>query len=104
MVVVYKKEHYYQCQRLPHRLGESPKVFLYGPAIDEAVVQAFFEAIQPAQLNTLEDVLVQQETERERLKRQWQERLQRVQYEAHLAQRQYNLVDPDNRLVAAELE
>jgi hypothetical protein len=61
MVVVYKKDHHYMCQRLPHRLGESSKVFLYGPAIDEAVVQAFLEAIQPAQLNTLEAVLVQQE-------------------------------------------
>jgi hypothetical protein len=30
--------------------------------------------------------------------------LQRAQYEAHLAQRQYHAVDPDNRLVAAELE
>jgi hypothetical protein len=30
--------------------------------------------------------------------------LQRAAYEAHLAQRQYDAVDPDNRLVAAELE
>ena len=104
MVVVYKKDHHYMCQRLPHRLGESPKVFLHGPAIDEAVLQVFFEAIQPAQLNTLEAVLAQQEVERERLQQQWRDRLQRVQYEANLAQRQYDRVDPDNRLVAAELE
>lgn len=31
-------------------------------------------------------------------------RLQRVEYDVHLAQRQYLHVDPENRLVAAELE
>jgi len=104
MVVVYKKVHYYMCQDLPHRFGESSKVFLNGPAIDEAVVEAYFEALQPAQLDTLEAVLSQQEAEQARLKQQWEERLQRAEYEAHLARRRYEVVDPDNRLVAAELE
>jgi len=34
----------------------------------------------------------------------WEERLQRAEYEAHLARRRYEAVDLDNRLVAAELE
>lgn len=38
------------------------------------------------------------------MEQQWQDQLKRTRYEAHLAQRQYNAVDPDNRLVAAELE
>ena len=38
------------------------------------------------------------------LRRQWDMRLQRAQYEADLAQRRYEQVDPDNRLVAASLE
>ncbi len=42
------------------------------------------------------------------LKRQWNERtlnkIQRLQYQVALAERQFNRVDPDNRLVAAELE
>src|SRR5713101_6396424 len=33
-----------------------------------------------------------------------QQHLERLRYEAALAQRQFNRVDPDNRLVAAELE
>src|SRR5262249_36958258 len=49
-------------------------------------------------------VLKQQSAERERLDRQWRERLSRAEYEARLAQRQYDAVDPDNRLVAAGLE
>src|SRR5262249_45834418 len=45
-----------------------------------------------------------QQLEQAQLAQHWQERLQRVAYEAHLAERQYNCVDPANRLVAAELE
>jgi hypothetical protein len=67
-------------------------------------VQAFFEAIQPAQLNALEAILTEQRTEYGHQLRYCREQLQRAEYEAHLAQRQYNAVDPDNRLVAAELE
>jgi hypothetical protein len=74
------------------------------PAIDAVVVEAFFEAIQPAQLDALAAVLGEQEAERVRLTRQWRERLQRAEYEVHLARRQYEAVDPDYRLVASELE
>jgi len=72
--------------------------------IDDLVVKAFFEAIQPAQLDALEAILASQRADRDRLERQWQDQLKRAQYEAHLAQRQYDAVDPQNRLVAAELE
>jgi hypothetical protein len=77
---------------------------LHAPSIDEMVVQAFFEAIQPAQLDALEAILDTQHKERERLCQQWEDRLKRVRYESHLAERQYNSVDPDNRLVASTLE
>ena len=36
--------------------------------------------------------------------RQWERQLQQARYEVQLAQRQYDAVDPDYRLVAAELE
>jgi hypothetical protein len=68
------------------------------------VVQAFFAALQPAQLNALDAILADQQAERGRLERHWQERRKRAEYEAHLARRQYDVVDPDNRLVAGELE
>jgi DNA repair exonuclease SbcCD ATPase subunit len=74
------------------------------PVIDDVAVKAFFEAIRPAQLDALEAILQEQQQERQRLERHWQEQLKRVRYAAQLAQRQYDAVDPDNRLVAAELE
>ena len=72
--------------------------------VDPGVVKAFFTAVQPAQLDVLAAVLREQNEAHAQLAQQWQQRLQRAQYEAHLAQRQYDAVDPDNRLVAAELE
>jgi hypothetical protein len=44
------------------------------------------------------------EKERQRLDRDWRQRLERSRYEADRAERQYQAVDPENRLVARELE
>ena len=104
MYVRYKVTGRYACCALRRPVGQGMCASLHAPAIDEAVTQAFFEALRPAQLDALAEVLAVQEAERERLTRHWQERRKRARYDAHLAQRQYDAVDPDNRLVAAELE
>src|SRR5262249_50351252 len=44
------------------------------------------------------------EKERKRLEQHWRQRRERAQYEADLAQRRYQAVDPENRLVASSLE
>lgn len=104
MGVCYKKSHRYKCEQLVRRVAGEVCQSLHGASIDGAVVAAFFAAIRPANLDALEAVLEAQANERAQLIRGWQERLTRTQYEAHLAGRQYHAVDPDNRLVAAELE
>jgi hypothetical protein len=40
----------------------------------------------------------------EALRRAEEQQVQRLRYQATLAERQFNRVDPDNRLVASELE
>jgi len=72
--------------------------------LDQALADVFLEAIQPASLEATLSALAGLERERQALDRQWQLRLERVRYQARLAQRQYDAVDPDNRLVARELE
>ncbi len=104
MRVSYKHVPRYGCNSLAERFGEKRCMSLHAPSIDEIVVQAFFDAIRPAQLDALEAILETQEVERESLSQQWADRLKRAGYEAHLAERQYKAVDPDNRLVAASLE
>ena len=40
----------------------------------------------------------------ERVQQAQRQQVERLRYQARLAERQYNQADPDNRLVAAELE
>jgi hypothetical protein len=72
--------------------------------VDAVVVQAFLEAVSPVGVEVASAVLAQVEQQRADLRRQWELQLEQARYEARLAQRKYDAVDPDNRLVAAELE
>jgi DNA invertase Pin-like site-specific DNA recombinase len=104
MRVHYKPAARYVCIGLKKEFGDRPCAHLDGASVEEFVVQAFFEAIAPAQLDALEAVLEQQQQEQQRLEQYHQQQIQRVQYEVTLARRRYEQVDPDNRLVASELE
>ena len=102
---VYKHTPRYVCRGLVRTtIAPSDCNSVRAPAVDDVVVQAFFEVLQPTQLDALEAILAKQQEERGRLEGQWQEQHKRAQYEMYLAQRQYDAVDPENRLVAAELE
>src|SRR6266702_8720211 len=72
--------------------------------VDAAVVQAFLEAVSPVGVEVAVRVLSHVEQQLQDLRRQWELQLEQARYEARLAQRKYDAVDPDNRLVAAELE
>jgi hypothetical protein len=75
-----------------------------GDRVDQAVVQCFLEAIQPAHLEVALSALDSLEARAKQVESQWQRQIERAQYEADLAQRRYKAVDPDNRLVARSLE
>jgi DNA invertase Pin-like site-specific DNA recombinase len=102
--VAYKPSPRYFCNAHLKRLQGPVCISVSGACVEAVVEQAFFEALHPAQLDALEAVLAAQEAERGRLLTHWNERVKRAQYAAQLAQRQYNAVDPDHRLVAGELE
>jgi DNA invertase Pin-like site-specific DNA recombinase len=104
MHVVYRSRPYYRCSALQKVYGRSGCLHLDGPPLDAVVVEAFFEAIAPAELSVLEAVLAAQRTDHERLAQQYADQVKRAEYEAQLAERQYQAVDPENRLVASELE
>jgi DNA invertase Pin-like site-specific DNA recombinase len=73
-------------------------------AVDARVVQAFLEAVSPESLPVAMRVLDQIEHDLAGQRRQRELQLEQARYDARLAQRQYERVDPDNRLVASELE
>lgn len=72
--------------------------------IDPFIEQLFLQAVQPAHLQAALAALDQIEALRQSLLLQWRQRLERARYQTGLAQRRYQRVDPDNRLVAASLE
>jgi DNA invertase Pin-like site-specific DNA recombinase len=72
--------------------------------IDAAVVEAFLAAVSPISIRVATQVMKQVEGDLTRQRRQRELQLEQARYEARLAQRQYDAVDPSNRLVAGELE
>jgi len=72
--------------------------------LDEAVSERLLQVIHPAQMQIALDSLHELERRDEALCHQWRMRIERAEYEAQLAQRRYEEVDPSNRLVAATLE
>jgi hypothetical protein len=72
--------------------------------VDAAVVEAFLQSVSPLSLEVGLRVLEQLENDLAVQRRQRELQLEQARYEARLAQRQYDAVDPDNRLVASELE
>lgn len=104
MVVQYKGGTRYLCNyhRQQYRVPVCQNIA--GDPIDAAVVQAFFEALSPVELDAYARILERHQETAQKLDQAQRHQLERLRYEAALAQRQFNRVDPDNRLVAAELE
>lgn len=72
--------------------------------IEPAVTKRIFEVIQPQQLEIAVKSVEELERRNSDVDNQWRMRGQRADYEAQLAQRRYEEVDPANRLVASTLE
>jgi DNA invertase Pin-like site-specific DNA recombinase len=73
-------------------------------AVDGLIAQQVLRALEPAAVELSMQVHADVEQERKRLEKHWQQRRQRARYDAELAERRYQAVDPENRLVAGTLE
>ncbi len=105
MRVVYKDQRFqYTCSKLQGELRQESCQFLSGKRIDEAVVAEFFSAIAPAQIDALQAATKQQLVSHHDQLNHLRQDVQRLSYAASRAERQYNHVDPENRLIAASLE
>jgi DNA invertase Pin-like site-specific DNA recombinase len=75
-----------------------------GPALDAYVTGQVLAAVAPAALEVSLAAAAQAEAERAMLDKLWCQRLERARYAAGRARRQYQLAEPENRLVARQLE
>ena len=95
----------YLCNR-QRREGLATKdcMSFYCDLLDAAVSEEVLKVLRPAELQLALAALQELETRDQGILRQWQMRLERAEYEAALAERRYQEVDPSNRLGANSLE
>jgi Recombinase zinc beta ribbon domain len=104
MFVRYKGGGEYVCNHLRSHVGLPACQHIRATRIDTAVADAFLTALAPAELDALSRARRTQQQVDTALRVSAERQLERKRYAAALAERQFNRVDPDNRLVAAELE
>jgi hypothetical protein len=100
----YSRYLRYECARRSIDYGESRCGSLPGREIEQLVAEQILVALEPASLELSLAAAEHIETERAEVDRHWQLRLQRAEQDADRAFRQYNAVEPENRLVARTLE
>jgi DNA invertase Pin-like site-specific DNA recombinase len=104
MGVEYGNGNRYVCNFLSRTQGGRLCQHLPADRIDPPVVAAFFATVGPAELAAWAHAREAQRQADAALDRAEARQIERLRYQAMLAERQFNRVDPDNRLVAAELE
>ena len=75
-----------------------------GPALDAYIAGQVLDAVAPAALEVSMAAAALAEDERAALDKLWRQRLERARYAADRARRQYQLAEPENRLVTRQLE
>lgn len=96
--------HSYLCQAAGVMYGEPLCLCIAGPALDRFLEARALEALAPASLELALSAAGNVAEEREQLEHVWTQRRERAHYEAERAARQYRCVEPENRLVARQLE
>jgi DNA invertase Pin-like site-specific DNA recombinase len=97
-----KARPYYECKA--RKLEGTNCCGLGAAAIDDLVARHVLRALEPAALELSLRAIENVNRDRDRLHRHWEQRLERASYEGQRAERQYNAVEPENRLVARGLE
>ena len=97
--------HNYTCAYYQANYGTGGRCqHIAGPALDAYVAGQVLEAVAPAALEVSMAAVAQAEDERAMLDKLWRQRLERARYAADRARRQYQLAEPENRLVVRQLE
>jgi DNA invertase Pin-like site-specific DNA recombinase len=94
----------YTCMRATIDYGSPGCLSLSGAFLDDFVVEQLMAVLEPASLELSMAAEQALRAERAQLETHWQQRLERARYGAERAARQYHVVEPENRLVARELE
>jgi DNA invertase Pin-like site-specific DNA recombinase len=94
----------YRCDKPNLQLGQRRCLGFGGRRIDDAITTEMVRAVAPLAMEAAQEaerMLKEEENDRRRIA---ELELQQAQYDASLAERRYAACDPDNRLIAAQLE
>jgi DNA invertase Pin-like site-specific DNA recombinase len=95
----------YQCNwRKKHGVSHNPCFSFKAAVTDPLIEKMVVDVLTPSNLSIALNALDQIEKRNSSLDRQGEMNIRRCQYQADLAQRRFEQVDPANRLVAASLE
>lgn len=108
LLVYYQGRHStpgYYCANGQIANGRSQRCLRVGAVhLDRAVAQAFLEEVAATGPDAALQAEKRLQEEWEASVTQWRVQVERLDYQARLAERHYRAADPDNRLVAATLE
>ncbi len=94
----------YQCGNMKSTYDEPLCQSLSAAPLDRLIADLVLAAVQPAAIEVSLAVAADVEAERAALERNWRQSLERAAYVVQRAHRQYQAVEPENRLVARTLE
>lgn len=94
----------YVCRGASDDIAASTCISFGGVRVDRAVAQEVLDRLQPLGIEAALAAMNDHGEQRLEKRNQLTNALEHAQYEAARAHRQYDQVDPDNRLVASELE
>ncbi len=100
-----RSSHGYTCAFYQTSYGTGGRCqHIAGPALDAYVTSQVLEAVAPAALEVSMAAAAQAGDERAMPGKLWRQRIERARYAAGRARRQYQLAEPENRLVVRQLE
>ena len=94
----------YNCDAVRSNPGADPCISFGALRVDEAVGAEIVRLLQPLGVEAALHAITECEQQAGEKQRQVELALEQARYEAARARRQYDAIDPDNRLVAGELE
>ncbi len=95
---------HYQCNGAHKQRGEDRCIAFGGLRVDAAVANEVLNAVSGNAIEAALQAAEQMQQQRQELRKSITLEVEQARYEARLAARRYEAVDPDQRLVAAELE
>ena len=94
----------YTCHRSRLDNGERPCISFAGLAVDDAISSELLTVLQPAAIEAAVLASEEQRHQQDEILSVLEKELEGAWYAAHRAEKQFDSAEPDNRLVASELE